>query len=108
MKLLYYIKQKWQKVIKGYSDEELWNFDATFCKWVIPRLKAFKEKTIGYPVECNSLEEWKGIIQKMITAFELYNTDQLYNPGFKDFEKENKLIQEGFELFSKHLPSLWW
>lgn len=108
MKFKWYIKQKWQKLTRGYSDKELWNLDSTFCKWIIPRLKAFKEKTIGYPHDFNSLEEWKETIQKMIDAFELYDTDL---PSVFDSEKyteENRIIKEGFELFGKYLKCLWW
>ncbi len=108
MKLKWYIKQKWQKLTRGYSDEELWNLDSTICEWLLPRLKAFKEKTIGYPHDFNSFDEWKETIQKMINAFELHNSDLPNNFSIENFKKEEKLIQEGFELFGKYLNSLWW
>ena len=44
--IIWDIKQKWQKLTRGYSDEELWNLDSTICEWLLPRLKSFKEKTI--------------------------------------------------------------
>lgn len=106
--IFWYIKQKWQKLTRGFTDEELWNLDCTFIKWIIPRLKVFKEKTIGYPPDINSLEEWKEIIQKMIDAFEIYSMDLPEYAYSSSHEEDSKLMKEGFELFSKYFRNLWW
>lgn len=110
MKLKWYLKQKWQKLTRGYSDEELWNLDSTICKWILPRLKSFKKQTIGYPHDFNDIEEWKETIQKMIDAFEIYSTDDLPDYAFStsSIEEEGKRMKEGFELFSKYFRNLWW
>lgn len=108
MKLKWRIKQNWQKLTRGYSDEELWNLDSTICEWLLPRLKTFKEKTIGFPLDFSSLEEWKETIQKMIDAFELHISDLPDNLRTEEFKKESKLIQEGLELFGKYFNNLWW
>lgn len=100
------IKQKWQKLTRGYSDEELWNLDSTICEWLLPRLKTFKEKTIGYPPTLNSLKEWKDILEKIILALELHNSDLPDNP--EQARIEGKQIKEGFELFGKYFCNLWW
>ena len=91
--LFWNIKQKWQKLIRGYSDEELWNLDSTFCKWMIPRLKTFKEKTCGFPVDLNNIDEWKEIIQKMIDAFELYISTWHDNFSIEEFKKESTTLK---------------
>lgn len=106
MKLKWYIKQKWQKLTRGYSDEELWNLDGTICKWLLPRLKTFKEKTIGYPPTLSSPKEWNGILEKIILALELYNSDLPDSP--EQARIEGKQIKEGFELFGKYFCNLWW
>ena len=106
-KLFWNIKQKYQKFTRGYSDEELWNLDKTICEWLLPRLKTFKEKTIGYPHDFNDLEEWKETIQKMIDAFEIYSTD-LPDYAYSSYEEDCKQMEEGFELFSKYFYNLWW
>ena len=98
------LKQKWQKLTRGYSDEELWNLDNTICKWLLPRLKAFKEKTIGYPPTLNSPKEWDDILEKIILALELYNSDLLNNSE----RAKSEQIKEGFELLSKYFRNLWW
>lgn len=110
MKLKWYIKQKWQKLTRGYSDEELWNLDCTICKWVLPRLKSFKKQTKGYPHGFNNIEEWKEVIQKMIDAFEIYSTEDLPDYAFSSssIEEDSKRVKEGFKLFSKYFRNLWW
>jgi hypothetical protein len=100
------IKQKWQKLTRGYSDEELWNLDSTICEWLLPRLKAFKERTNGYPPTLNSPKEWDTILEKIILALELHNSDLPDSPEQARIEGEQ--IKEGFELFGKYFCNLWW
>lgn len=100
------IKQKWQKLTRGYSDEELWNLDSTICEWLLPRLKTFKEKTIGYPPTLNSPKEWNEILEKIILALELHNSDLPDSP--EQARIEGKQIKEGLELFGKYFCNLWW
>jgi hypothetical protein len=106
MKLKWYIKQKWQKLTRGYSDEELWNLDYHLCKWLIPRLRSFKEKTNGYPPNLKSPKEWDKILEKIILAFELHISD--IPDSAEQARKESKQIKEGLSLFSKYLYYLWW
>ena len=103
----WHIKQKWQKLTRGYFDEELWNLDYTICKWILPRLKSFKEQTKDYPPELNNLAEWKEIIQKIIDAFEIYSIDLPETPYSSSYEEDDKRVREGFELLSKHFHNLW-
>lgn len=89
-------KFKKQRIERGFDDTELWNFDTTILRFVLPRLKVFKEQTCVYPTDFNSLEEWKECIEKMIKSIEEILTDE-YNADY-----------EGFELFKKHFFDLWW
>lgn len=86
------------------TDKELCNLDYTICEWLLPRLKAFKEKTIGYPSTLNSPKEWYDILEKIILALELYNSDLLDNQE----RARSEQIKEGSELFSKYFRNLWW
>jgi hypothetical protein len=104
--LFWCIKQKWQKLTRGYSDEELWNLDETICEWILPRLKAFKEKTFGYPPDLNSPKEWDELLDKMILAFELHISDVPNSP--EQARKEGEQIEEGMKLFCKYFRNLWW
>ena len=87
---------KKQRLERGFDDTELWNLDMTILKFILPRLKLFKEKTGNYPPELKSAEEWDACIDKMIKSIESILTDS-FDADF-----------EGFELFKKYFLDLWW
>lgn len=89
-------KFKEQRLERGFDDTELWNLDTTILKFILPRLKAFKEVTVGYPGDFNNMEDWVKCIDKMIKSIEQILTD------------DNNADYEGFELFKKHFFGLWW
>ena len=85
-----------QRIERGFDDTELWNLDTTILKFVLPRLKRFRECTIGYPPEFKTLEEWQECLDKMID-----NIDKI-------IKSEEDADYEGFELFKKYFFNLWW
>lgn len=106
-RILRWLKNKYQKLTRGYSDEELWSLDATFIKWILPRLKTYKEHSIGYPVFMKSKKKWDDELETMIKAFELYMEDPC-DLGEKEREEQNEIIKKGFALFGKRIPNLWY
>ncbi len=107
MNIKSWIKKKYQKLTRGYSDEELWNLDATIAEWIVPRLKTFKEKNCGYPIGVSSKEEWDEELETMIQAFEYYLQDP-FSVNAEERERQDKIIAKGFELFGKRIRNLWW
>lgn len=107
MSIRWWIKSKYQKLTRGYSDDELWNLDATFVDWILPRLKTFKEHNIGYPIGFSSKEEWDAELETMIEAFELYKINYELD-DLNEIKKNNEIIDKGFELFGKRIRNLWW
>ena len=110
------MKFVWQRVTRGWSDEDTWSLDYTFCKWMLPRLKRFKKIANGYPDHMKP-EEWDATIDKMIYSMEvvLYDEDAgwLHIRGLCDEDHEKsaekwKRVDEGFELLGKHIRNLWW
>jgi hypothetical protein len=89
----------WQRLTRGWDDSELWNLDATISEFVIPRLKRFKEYQHGYPSYMTE-EEWDGILDQMILAFE---------NNLEDFptREQDKQAEEGLALFAKYYVHLW-
>lgn len=103
--IVYEVKKVKDKIFRGYSDEEVWGTSYSIAKVVLPRLKRFKEsKRTGYPYGEND-KEWEKKLDKMIWAFELFIEEE--EGRLKCHEKQNKQMQEGFELFGKHFMSLW-
>ena len=79
-----------------FKDYETWNLDNTFARFIVPRLKRFRElvaspdTVYGYPVVVGSMELWLEILDKMIWAFEQYIDDYIdqYCSGEVDIKSE--------------------
>ena len=82
----------------GFDKSECWNLDITIAKFILPRLKYFKENTISYPQVDIGLDGWHEILDKMIYSF-----DEI----LKDDSTDQDKIQEGLELFAKYYVNLW-
>ena len=130
-------RKKWLKQHKLYVEpRETWNMNITFARYIVPRLKKFKEISIAYPGrgEVDTPEKWDKVLDKMILAFEysldldeywIGNQEYDYTDYIVDKEdsedykriKENKqiedkrrleVINEGLQLFAKYYLDLWW
>ena len=85
-----------------YPIEDVWNTDNTLAQLIVPRLQAFKAlDKHGGPGDFNSMEEWNKTIQKMIDAFELMK----YVHELDD--EDNRIVEQGLDLFHKYYRSLW-
>lgn len=113
------VKWKIQKKNRGWSDIEIWNLDDTIAKWIVPRLKAFKSITQGYPAYLESLEQWQDMLGEMIFGFE-FSSDEWYRDNvlgrpkeerekkMNEFESMVKRAENGRILFAKHFNGIWW
>lgn len=92
-----------QRVIRGFSDDELWNLDVTIAKFVLPRLKRFRKNINGYPGDFKDENEWYDVLDKMIQAFDLIAESGYYLPNDKNY----RIIEDGLDLFRKYYSCLW-
>ena len=76
-----------QKLTRGFSDKELWDFDIQLAKYILPRLKKLKENKIGYFDTLPSMDN------------RLFN--DLEGEEYKIYE--SKLDKEQDEVFNKML-----
>lgn len=102
----YCFKQIIQKITKGYTDKEICNLNHHLCKFILPRLKTFRN-TFTYPPFFMTREEWKDTIDKMITAFELIIDDNMPELVSEQLKRQHK-ITEGLQLFARYFHHLWW
>lgn len=93
-----------QRMERGFDDSETWSLDYTIAKFILPRLKRFKEVTNGYPGGLSE-EEWDEILDKMIYAFDLKVN---YDSDFDWKDGDQKKFDEGIKLFSEWFLHLWW
>ena len=93
---------KSQRLERGFDNTELWNLDLTLARFLIPRLKVFKEMTISYPAECESMDDWYEIIDKIIYSMEMIVKNDILVDKWA-----NQRIQDGCDLLGKYFRNLW-
>lgn len=96
------IKFIFQRVFRGFSDDELWCLGYTFAKYALPRLRAFRKRLCGYPSQLTK-DEWKLILDKMIFAMHQIKE----NKGFPWAKDEIDKTNEGCKLFGEYFGDLW-
>ena len=112
----WYVKFPWQKLTRGFSDDEIWNLELTIANFILPRIKKYRENNIGTPVKLSldpralndaDWEElnkkWLEILDKIILALELTikNGEDIISK--EEYEK----MTEGYMLLGEWLPELW-
>lgn len=110
-----YLNVKWffQRLIRGYSDDEVWNVNTAVLRYALPRIKHLRKITKSYPaLLCDEakptedkLQEWYDILDKMILAIELEIKDEYWFGHNAD--KEMVEVKEGMDLFHKYFDGLW-
>jgi len=85
-----------------FKSLDIFNLNHATAKFIVPRLKLFRERTYSYPMGLTP-EKWKVILDDMIFAleFEINQWDKEYT------DKDFKRIQKGFKLFGKYFRDLW-
>lgn len=97
------IAWKHQRETRGFDDTELWNLDSTIAKFILPRLKRFKELTNQHPHDFRTMEQWDDALDKMIDAFEFMVEEKYECFSGPRWDEVNK----GIELFAKYFSHLW-
>lgn len=97
----YWEEYEEQRKVRGFDDTELWNLDVTIIKFMLPRLKVFRDKTHGYPSDFSTFEDWQAAIDDMIYWMEKYVDDDCFTHDTDEREAR------GFEAFKKYFTALW-
>ena len=96
---------KRQRIKRGFDDTELWSLYTTIGRFILPRLKAFREGFCGYPTVLESEDQWGEILDKMIFSFDyVVREDEEFE--VREDEYYNR-VQEGLDLFAKYFFNLW-
>ena len=93
----------WQRRTRGWDDSDTWNLDVAIAKFILPRLKRFKEMNGVYPPNLTE-KEWDTGLDMMIDAFEIASSENWY---FMTNEESGQ-FKLGFEVFNKYYIYLWW
>jgi len=92
-----------QRITRGWDDSETFSLDYSLGKVIAPRLKRFKEVTMGHPMDMTE-QEWANDLDKMIAAFEFAGSEKRWMATNEEYKKH----QEGIDLFAEHFFGLWW
>ena len=87
------------------TDSEIWGLNYTLAKYILPRLKRFKELYNSYSFELTGTK-WEEILDKMIWSFDYIIKENDSNELLETM-KEVIRCQEGLDLFSKYFRNLW-
>ena len=90
-----------------YELGEIYNLNTSICKFIIPRLIAYKnivKETGIYNERIGSNKKWVKILNKIIKAFKLEL--KMANLGCLS-KKDEKNYKKGMELFSEYFDTLW-
>lgn len=120
MKKIKFIRDRiywfYQKIRYGYSDRDFWSLDQTLTKFILPRLRYFRNMNkVGVPTSVYSNYDlnvdidsdhdkaelyWNEILDKMIRSFELLEDEDLDSPfvleeehGIISLDKENEFTK---------------
>lgn len=94
------------KLKKGpkFSRLSLYNLDITLARIIAKGVSEFKEQTIGYPGDLDSIEEWYDILDEIVWAME--HVEAALDLKLNDFEKE--CLRNGIRLFADRFCDLWY
>lgn len=98
------IKWFWQRITRGFDDRATWNLEITIAKFILPRLKLFKEKDNGYPGSLTE-KEWDDVLDDMIYAMEFHAGRFTFE---EPDEKNYARVTKGTADLGKYFGDLWW
>lgn len=103
-KLITY-KRFFQRIFRGWDDSETWNLDTSLYKWLLPRLKRFKELNNGWPdSKYDTFEDWNNELDKRIKQLE-YIVENYPDTTNK---KLNHTVTDFNKWLFRDLCDLWW
>ena len=109
------IKYWFQRRIRGWSDDETWNLDYEFIKWVNSRFKKYKEGAIGtVDLEYHKFKYKRKeytqlqLIDRVIELTDEILTDEYWNLIYTDAERLDKIKDEVFDIFKLIYGVMWW
>lgn len=92
----------------GISPDEAWNLDVCFGMFMEPRIRDYRNRTIGYPgTLAGGMDEWHQLLDKIADGLGLLANGE---PDWGDPEAEDKnaRIDEALKLFAEWIRGMWY
>ena len=91
---------KEQKEKYGFDEREVWSLYYRIALFIYPRLKMYSEIQ-SRPIGMTN-EQWKEILDQMLTAFEIIIKDEINK------DSNEKIVRKGLKRFFKYFLYLWY
>lgn len=104
------IKYWFQRRTRGWSDDETWNLDYEFIKWVNSRFKKYKEKASKIvDLEFHRFEyEGKEYTQLELLDKVIKLSNEYIDTNLLSEDKLNSIKDEIFDIFKLIFWTMWW
>lgn len=104
------IKYWFQRRIRGWSDDETWNLDYEFIKWVNSRFKKYKEKASKIvDLEFHRFEyEGKEYTQLELIDKVIKLSNEYIDIDLLSEDKLDPIKDEIFDIFKLIFWTMWW
>jgi len=90
-----------QRIKEGFQDDETWSLDISVARWILPRLKRYRE--ISKEALLTTTEYDEGL-DKCVKAFEAIANEECCLMG----ETNHPQVSEGLDWFRQNFFTLWW
>jgi hypothetical protein len=103
---IYIIRKRVQIIINGgFPDEEVWNLGDHLARWVLPRLRKYRKKHVGYSAQYETNEEWEAAIDEMIFALETIIDDEFFE--LQADKKKKSRFNRAMKILKEEIFFLW-
>lgn len=90
------IKFLFQRLFRGFDDSDTWDLQDTFYRWLLPRLRRFRDVTCAYPMRYKNHGEWlKELNTRICQLTAIVNVNEL------DFEDRSYIPKEELKKWKK-------
>lgn len=93
----------WQRRTRGWDDSETWNLDTHAARFLLPRLRRFKEVTLCHPHGLTE-ESWQAVLDDMIYALDVCVRDGDGVVPDADWGR----VDRGLRALGEYWRDLWW
>jgi len=106
-KILRLLSYVYQRITRGWDDRELWDLDMTIARFILSRIKRFREIAKSYPGDIDEMtgKRWDTILGDIAYSMEFYSSS-ISERMEKEFNKNR--VQRGLNNLARYFGYLWW
>lgn len=99
------IKWSWQRVMRGFADCDMWNFDRFLANAMIAGFRGLAADNHTYPYEYGTPEEWNKKLLETADKIE-YGIDGSW-VNLEDYKERRAVLKEALDWVGENFEDLW-